>query len=874
MKKLFTLLIIGLVAVSLINQVHATTCAGAATIPGTPTFPYVTTLTCGTTNDITSANSTTCGNGSYKGGYEAVYSWTPAGNYINVSFAYSGQTWTGIFLYQGCPTSGGTCIGNFTSSGSSKTLAYVGTNMTSGTTISLTSGVAYYIVIDTWPTPNSPCPGTLTINGTLNNPCTGTPAPGNTLSSANPVCSGVNFTLSLQNSTPGMGLTYQWQSSPNGSDPWTNISTSPSTYVTSQTTATYYRCQVTCSGNTGTSNPIYVTMNTWFYCYCACASAGSTYEYIGGVVATGGISHTSGNTPYSDFTAYSSSIAQGASMTVSVSQGTTSWYSTDAAYVFIDYNQDGDFSDAGELVGTGTGAVSPYNITFIVPSNATLGTTRMRIKFGDTGFGMTNSPCQTGYSYGETEDYTVIITGISTLTGHVYDFNSNPISGATIENVGGISTTSGSGGDYLLTPLSKGSQQFKCSKTGYNDVVVTINLPEGGTVTHDFILTNPEMAITPPALYEVLLSTGTATDNLYMTNDGNGSLGWLAGISFNTPVSLAPQADYCACASAGSPYEYIGGVVATGGINNSSGNTPYSDFTAYSSSIVMGALMTVSVSQGTTIWYTSDGAYVYIDYNQDGDFSDAGELVGTGTGDVSPYNISFTIPLNASPGSTRMRIKFGDTYYGMTSDPCQTGYSYGETEDYTVNVIDVNWVKLGYYSGTVPPFGGKDTIPVHFNANIAEQGTPGIPGKTYTANIDFGSNPDVGSINIPVTLYVADASLDGPTDLTLLPIADKKFMLKWKFNPARATSYFIVLRNGQLMTTTTNDSYIDVVPGPGHYCYKVARVYGNGAVSAPANIVCVDYPLAPSVPLSNWALLLGGLLIGTYAFFIIRRRMS
>ncbi|MBK9764974.1 MAG: hypothetical protein IPO87_16915 [Flavobacteriales bacterium] len=42
--------------------------------------------------------------------------------------------------------------------------------------------------------------------------CAGTPTPGNTLTSnANP-CSGANFTLSLQNSTPGSNTTYQWES--------------------------------------------------------------------------------------------------------------------------------------------------------------------------------------------------------------------------------------------------------------------------------------------------------------------------------------------------------------------------------------------------------------------------------------------------------------------------------------------------------------------------------------------------------------------------------------------------------------------------------------------------------------------------------------
>ena len=85
--------------------------------------------------------------------------------------------------------------------------------------------------------------------------CSGTPAPGNTVSSANPVCASVAFTLSLQNFS-GTGVTYQWQSSPNNSN-WTNISgATNATYNTSQTSATYYQCVVTCSGSSGTSTPI------------------------------------------------------------------------------------------------------------------------------------------------------------------------------------------------------------------------------------------------------------------------------------------------------------------------------------------------------------------------------------------------------------------------------------------------------------------------------------------------------------------------------------------------------------------------------------------------------------------------------------------
>lgn len=100
----------------------------------------------------------------------------------------------------------------------------------------------------------------LTYTWTPPNPCTGTPNPGNTVSSVNPACSGITFLLSLQNITTGTGVTYQWQSSPDNLT-YTDISgATASTYSATQTVSTWYRCNVTCSGNTGTSTPVQVNM--------------------------------------------------------------------------------------------------------------------------------------------------------------------------------------------------------------------------------------------------------------------------------------------------------------------------------------------------------------------------------------------------------------------------------------------------------------------------------------------------------------------------------------------------------------------------------------------------------------------------------------
>jgi|GEM_PF-3564131 len=97
----------------------------------------------------------------------------------------------------------------------------------------------------------------VTINTSSN--CTSALAPGNTVSTLSAACPGELFTLSLQNTVTGP--TYEWQSSVNGTT-WTAISAATSTTLqTSQVSARYYRCVVTCEGNTGSSTPLLVGTN-------------------------------------------------------------------------------------------------------------------------------------------------------------------------------------------------------------------------------------------------------------------------------------------------------------------------------------------------------------------------------------------------------------------------------------------------------------------------------------------------------------------------------------------------------------------------------------------------------------------------------------
>ncbi len=102
--------------------------------------------------------------------------------------------------------------------------------------------------------------GSITFSSTV--ACTAPPVAGNTISTSNNVCKNVPFTLSTSANTFLASQTYQWQISTNGSS-WSDIvgATLP-TLTTNQSSSNYYRCRVTCSGNTSNSTALQVVTAT------------------------------------------------------------------------------------------------------------------------------------------------------------------------------------------------------------------------------------------------------------------------------------------------------------------------------------------------------------------------------------------------------------------------------------------------------------------------------------------------------------------------------------------------------------------------------------------------------------------------------------
>ncbi|MFN6077433.1 MAG: GEVED domain-containing protein [Fluviicola sp.] len=128
-------------------------------------------------------------------------------------------------------------------------------------------------------------------------------------------------------------------------------------------------------------------------------------------------------------------------------------------------------------------------------------------------------------------------------------------------------------------------------------------------------------------------------------------------------------------------------------INNTTSCSNYTSYTL-TANVVKGETINFSVTpqivgQAAGTMYNGDEIAVYIDYNNDLDFSDAGERVAyviAVTGVPTVTSFSTVIPLTAVTGTVNMRVRINYNDAGTTPiNPCGTS-AYGEVEDYKVAI--------------------------------------------------------------------------------------------------------------------------------------------------------------------------------------------
>jgi PKD repeat protein len=412
--------------------------------------------------------------------------------------------------------------------------------------------------------------------------------------------------------------------------------------------------------------------------YCTPTIASPYNNWIVDFVTTGGITNIDNPTDNTVYTDYS------ATQIVTAVQGTSIDFQANAysggsstyARVWVDWNQDGDFDDAGEMVYdlTSGGGSYVFSGTIEVPITAAVGTTRMRIRsdwYSATGSGYElPTPCGTT-GWGEAEDYAFTVIASEPCEG--------TITAGTVAGVdsicGNVSFTLSATGSTMAGGMITGWQKSNSATGPWVDAGssgISLNVSAGITT----------------ATYYRYYATCTAS-----------------GSSDTTDVHLVevkPGSECYCTPSAGGSSTYgcsdwrIDNFVTTGGVSNISnlnsncaGSSMYGNYTSMLASQYRGSTVNFVIKLEYP-WGTSTGnVKMWIDWDQSGSF-DADEVVYSNM--EAPANTDLTgiiiVPDDAVEGVTRIRIK--TTNYNDFSDAsaCTIGaWDYTEVEDYSFEVF-------------------------------------------------------------------------------------------------------------------------------------------------------------------------------------------
>ncbi len=158
----------------------------------------------------------------------------------------------------------------------------------------------------------------------------------------------------------------------------------------------------------------------------------------------------------------------------------------------------------------------------------------------------------------------------------------------------------------------------------------------------------------------------------------------------SAPVQVAAEICYCAAGATSNNFERITRVRLADIDRSSTGNVGYEDHTSTVGTLMSGVPYFLTVDygfSGATTGYPEDQVLVWIDLNRNGSFTDAGEQVYVSPLGQSPRTGIIIVPTGTEPGTTRMRVRLHDAVVGTpNATPCGNS-TYGQVEDYTVNIV-------------------------------------------------------------------------------------------------------------------------------------------------------------------------------------------
>src|SRR5690554_3689192 len=497
---------------------------------------------------------------------------------------------------------------------------------------------------------------------------------------------------------------------------------------------------------------------------------------------------------HEDFTSVVAHVSAGETYSFAA-EGDTGGNYTNHVTVWIDWDQDGVFDEAteryevGTLMGS-TGGDGQQAVSDIeVPADAAKGETRMRVMKNFSS--PVNDSCDAG-SFGQAEDYTVEVGGsgggaggetcdapivVASLpfddAGNTSDYGNNYSSGdvppvATGAVTTGTGSTSYLNGDdvvYAYTPAN--DEVLNISTTNDDDWIglwAFTGCPFTSTVGYHTATSGgtrsiDELPVTAGETYYFVISTWSPPQSTDYT------------IHIEKVGGDPDPSAYCIPEGTNSA-RYIDNFSTTGGTqdvsNMGSGFSPdgYGDF--YDTHNVAQAhgedvTFEVDIERGTA------GFRIWVDWNQDGVFDTTEEVAYASTSYSANHTGSFTVPADALEGDTRMRIVSHWLSSSGDIDPCETGFTYGEFEDYKFTV---------------------------------EAGT----GGGTACEQDFAFSLDDGTGNLQTLLFADDFEIDSGTTMSVEKVTFRVFN-----NIGEATTLTIYEDDGGLPGNIV-DTFSNVTP--------------------------------------------------------------
>jgi len=556
-------------------------------------------------------------------------------------------------------------------------------------------------------------------------------------------CPGANIPLANNYTGITDGLTYQWQVSTDGGANWTDIAgATAATYTATQSVASSFRLGIaSCGGTVSYTSPVAIALTGFLDCYCASNATSAADEEISNVTVGTVLNNSStcgtlapgpGSivSQYSNYTTLTpASLIQGESYPISVTQTSCGGAWGNILGAWIDFNQNGLFTDAGEQILLGAYLTGNQTATgnFTVPVSALSGITRMRVVSVES---TVVSPCGT-YTWGETEDYYVNILGPCDPALFTPPLASADDPDATV----------------------CGTQTSQLTAFDFNGVTnpsyLWYNAPVGGTLlqnsTSNFF--NPG-SITATTTYYVATNTGTcitarfpvtlnwiAAPAIVMTNSNPASCGTTSVATDLTASSVLPLPTFTVTApGTSSVVTTATGLVMTG--SNGGSFTPVTTLATFVAPV--------------TATYSFNWSYSTVDESP--------------LWDPAYYINGVAVPLSANGGANTQSgtqsvlVTAGSTFgFQITSEDDSFGPA-------TLTITNFSDGNPGYsYSWNASPVAGSGLTAGTTGASVAGV-TPTVNGVyTYTVT---GTNASTGCVNTATTTVGFYSPLTGTATVT------------------------------------------------------------------------------------------------------------